>query len=183
MTIEKIINNKDYEKVVESVRRHFITFVPNLIFFFFLMLIPFGLYFLISNIFPAWLTEPMSYTLLVLLASVYYLSIMLFFYTSFIEFYLDIHIITNDRMVDINQISIFARKIAEVDLYQIQDASSDVKGFFGTIFNYGNVDVQTAGSVPKFSMENAPDPHRLRRVILDLAAEDKKHHRVVNKIK
>ena len=80
-------------------------------------------------------------------------------------------------MVDIDQITLFARKIAEVDLYQIQDASSEVKGFWGTLFNYGHVNIQTAGSIPKFSMENVPRPHQLRRTILDLAAEDKKYHR------
>jgi len=177
MTIEKLIHNKDYEKIIAKVRRHGITYVPTLIFFFVLLLVPFGLYFLIANIFPTWLTSNIGYTILTLLASIYYLSILLFFFTSFIEFYLDIHIITNDRMVDIEQITLFARKIAEVDLYQIQDVSSEVKGFFPTIFNYGNVDVQTAGSVPKFSMENVPKPHKLRRILLDMAAIDKRHHR------
>jgi len=182
MTIEELIHNKSYEKVMAQVRRHFITYVPTLIFFFVLFLVPVALFFLIQSVFPAWLTSNIGYAILVLLASIYYLSVMLFFYTSFVEFYLDIHIITNDRMVDINQITLFARKIAEVDLYQIQDVSSDVKGFFPTIFNYGNVDVQTAGSIPKFRMENVHNPHKLRRVILDLAAIDKRYHRT-NKIK
>ncbi|MFH1789917.1 MAG: PH domain-containing protein [bacterium] len=178
MSIYDIIHAKPYEKIIAKVRRHFITYVPTILFFIILMMVPVALYFLLSNIFPLLISNPKSYPLLVLLASVYYLSIMLFFYTSFIEFYLDLHIITNDRMVDIKQITLFARKVAEVDLYQIQDVSSEVKGFFATIFKYGNVDVQTAGSVPKFSMQNVPNPHYLRRVILDLAADDKRQHRI-----
>ena len=177
MSINNLIHTKDYEKVVTSVRRHIITYVPNLLFFIVLLLVPFGLYFLVQNLFSNLLTSPIAYPLMILSGSIYYLSIMLFFYTSFIEFYLDLHIITNDRMVDINQITLFARKIAEVDLYQIQDVSSEVRGIFGTVFKYGNVDVQTAGSIPKFKMENVPNPHDLRRLILDLAAIDKRHHR------
>lgn len=177
MSINNLIHTKNYEQVVVQVRRHLITYVPTLLFFILLLLVPLVVYYLLSATMPNLLVEQTSYTLLVLLASVYLLSILLFFYTSFVEFYLDIHIVTSDRMVDVNQITLFARKIAEVDLYQIQDVSSEIKGFFGTVFNYGYVDVQTAGSIPKFSMENVPNPHRLRRIILDLAAVDKRYHR------
>jgi len=159
-----------------NVRRHFITYVPTLLLFTTLLLVPVALYFLIQSIFPFLLTNSITYPLVILMASIYYLSIMLFFYTSFIEFYLDLHIVTNDRMIDIEQMTLFARKIAEVDLYKIQDASSEIKGLFATLFKYGNVEIQTAGSVPKFTMHNVPHPHKLRRLLLDLAAEDKKYH-------
>ncbi|MFH1292005.1 MAG: PH domain-containing protein [bacterium] len=177
MGINNLIHTKNYETIVVHVRRHFITYVPTILFFIILLLVPVGVGFLIGSTFPDLLSGAVSYPLLVMLAGIYYLSVMLFFYTSFVEFYLDIHIVTNDRMVDVNQITLFARKIAEVDLYQIQDISSEIRGFFATIFKYGNVDVQTAGSVPKFSMENVPNPHELRRLLLDLSAEDKKFHR------
>ena len=36
--------------------------------------------------------------------------------------------------------------------------------------------IQTAGSIPKFTLHNVPSPHALRQQILDLSAEDKKHH-------
>ena len=91
---------------------------------------PAGLYFLFANIFPTLLESAVALPLLMLSASVYYLSVTLFIYSYFVTFYLDLVIITNDRMVDIEQSSLFARTIAEVDLYQIQDATSEVKGFF-----------------------------------------------------
>ena len=79
-------------------------------------------------------------------------------------------------MVDIEQKSLFGRTVAEVDLYQIQDATSEVNGIFASMFNYGNVHVQTAGSIPNFILHNVPNPHVLRQQILDLSAEDKKLH-------
>lgn len=176
MSTDKLIHTKKYEKVAARVRRHLITYVPTLAFFFLLLLVPVGLHFLIKNIYSDLFISPIGYPLLVLLASIYYLSVMLFFYTSFVEFYLDLHILTNDRLVDINQITLFARKIAEVDLYQVQDVSSEVKGFFATLFKFGNVEIQTASAIPKFIMEDVPNPHQLRRLILDLAAADKKYH-------
>ncbi len=83
---------------------------------------------------------------------------------------------TNDRLVDIDQNSLFSRTVAEVDLYQVQDATSEVKGVFATLFNYGSVIIQTAGALPKFTLHNIPRPHNIREMILDLSAEDKKYH-------
>ena len=177
MSLGNLIHTKQYEKVIAKVRRHPITYVPTMGFFIILLLVPVAVYLLLGAAMPGILTRETSYVILVLFGSLYYLLVMLFFYTSFIEFYLDLHIVTSDRMVDIDQMTLFARKIAEVDLYQIQDVSSEIKGVFGTLFNYGHVDVQTAGSIPKFSMENVPNPHKLRRIILDLAAADKRHHK------
>jgi len=79
-------------------------------------------------------------------------------------------------LVDVRQISLFARTIAEVDLFQIQDVSSEVHGIFHSVFNYGDVYLQTAGPVPKFVLYNVPNPDKLRQAILELASEDKKFH-------
>ena len=126
--------------------------------------------------FPHLLLGPISRPLLILFASTYYLSICLFFYGYFIDFYLDILIVTNDRLLDIEQKGVFARSMAEIELYQIQDITSEVEGFFPSLFNYGNMIIQTASAIPRVIMHNIPNPHALRQELLDLAAEDKKYH-------
>ena len=176
MALSSLIHQKPYEHINLQIRRHYITFVPYLFIFLLLLLMPAGLYFLFANIFPTLLESAVALPLLMLSASVYYLSVTLFIYSYFVTFYLDLVIITNDSMVDIEQSSLFARTIAEVDLYKIQDATSEVKGFLPSLFNYGNIIIQTAGTVPRFAIPNAPNPHQLRQRILDLAAEDKKFH-------
>ncbi len=176
MNLINFIHKKSYEKIVKTVRRDPITFVPYIIVFLLTMLVPVGVLWLINTMFPGLLVGAISYPLVVLFASAYYLCLFLFFYSYFVAFYLDMWVITNDRLIDVRQISLFAKSIAELDLYQIQDATSDVKGFFASVFNYGNVNLQTAGSVPKFIIYNTPDPHALRQLILDLAAEDKRYH-------
>src|SRR3989339_640466 len=171
MGINNIIKIKPYEKTIVVVRRHFITFIPNMAFFILLFLVPPIVYWLIYRLFPSIIITPTIYVVSVLLASIYYLSMMLFFYTSFIEFYLDLSIITNDRIIDVNQATLFSRKITEADLYQVQDASSEIKGFFPSLFNYGTVEIQTAGTIPKFILEDVPSPNHLRQMILEIAAE------------
>lgn len=176
MSVNELIKTKNYEKVIGKIRRHPITFVPAILLNLLLMVMPAGLYFIFIDNFSQWLAEPAVFTAVILLASFYELFIIIFFYSRFIIFYLDVLIVTNDRMVDIDQTSLFGRTVAEIDLYQIQDATSEVNGFFPTLFNYGNVRVQTAGTLPNLTIINVRDPHTLRQHLLDLAAEDKKFH-------
>ncbi|MEK7681028.1 MAG: PH domain-containing protein [Patescibacteria group bacterium] len=176
MNVNKLLNQKGYEKIARIVRRHWITFLPMIIFFILLLAIPLGIYWLLINTASGYLQDPIYYTIGILFASIYYLSVILFFYTYFVEFHLDLWIVTNDRLLDIQQKTLFARTVSEVDLYQIQDTSSEIHGIFPSIFNYGDIILQTASAVPKFIFRNVPNPHGLRRMILDLAAEDKKFH-------
>ncbi len=176
MNVGKIIKIKSYETVEYVVRRHGITFASYLLIFIFLIGIPLVIYGLFYQAFANLTQSPVVFPLTILATSAYFLSIFLFFYSFFVEFYLDCWIITNDRLIDVRQISLFARTVAEVDLYQIQDVSSEVKGFFPTIFKYGNVYLQTAGPVPKFVLNNVPHPDQLRQAIIQLASEDKKFH-------
>lgn len=176
MNPSKLFAQKGYEKIVYVVRRHWITFLPVIIFFLVLLAIPAGLYWLILNTLNVLLQNLVYYTTIILLASIYYLSVVLFFYTYFVTFHLDLWVVTNDRLLDVEQKTLFSRTVSEVDLYQIQDASSEVSGFFPSIFNYGNLSLQTAGPEPKFIFRNVSNPNKLREAILNLAAEDKKYH-------
>ncbi len=177
MNLNSLIQQKPYEKLMFTARRHPITFVPYVIFFLLLLVAPFGLYWLITNSgLNSYLQSQTGFALAILAASVYYLSCFLFFYTYFVTFHLDLWIVTNDRLLDMEQKSLFNRVISELDLYQIQDATSEVKGLFPSMFNYGNLTLQTAGAVDKFTFRSVANPNKLREAILNLAAEDKKHH-------
>jgi membrane protein YdbS with pleckstrin-like domain len=130
----------------------------------------------IDPLFPDFLETSSLFPIFVLFMSIYLLSVAIFFYSSFVIFYLDMLVITNDRLLDIEQKNLFARSISEADLYQIQDVSSEVVGVFASLFNYGNLTIQTAGAVLKFSVSNVHDPDGLRQEILELAEADRKFH-------
>ena len=177
MSIHNLINQKSYEKIILVCRRHPLTFIPYILFFILMLVVPFGLYWLLARLsLLNYLENQAIYVAAVLLTSVYYLSSYLFFYTRFVEFHLDLWVITNDRLLDMEQKSLFHRTVSEVDLYQIQDATSEVHGVFPSIFNYGDIVLQTAGPVPKFYFRNVAKPNQLREQILQLAAEDRKFH-------
>ena len=176
MGIIKLIRQKIYERVAFKLRRHPFTFVPAMVLMFFILTLPLGLYWIIARNFLPWLESPVGLPILILFASIYYLFVVLYFYTYFVTFYLNLTVITNDRIVDISQNGLFSRTIAEIDLYLIQDATSEIKGFFPTLFDYGNVMLQTAGAVPRCTLRDVSHPHQLRKKLLDMAMEDRKYH-------
>lgn len=83
-------------------------------------------------------------------------------------YYLNIQIITNLRIVDIDQVGLFAHTVSELHIENIEDVTSKTTGLMGTIFNYGQVFVQTAGTVEHFVFENIPNPAAVERLVLDL---------------
>lgn len=162
------------EKIIKIIRKDGFILLKK----FFLILLLAGLPALFGsimvNLYPALLDGEISYPLLVLAASGYTLFIWLFLFFSFIDYYLDIWVITSERIIDIKQEGFFSRTVAELKLFQIQDVTSELKGFFQFIFRFGDVHVQTAGEVQRFIFSQVSDPEGVRDIIIKLA-EHKKH--------
>ena len=100
----------------------------------------------------------------------FYLSWLLllwvFFFISWTNYYLDVLIITNERVIDIEQLSLFARDIAEVGLHNIEDIRVAVVGVIPTLFGFGNLFLQTAGASREFVIKNIPKPLEIKDLIV-----------------
>ena len=176
MHLSYLIKQKSYERVEYVLRRHWITFVPIGLLFLVLLAVPVAVYGMIAFLFPTIFTGPTLFPLSVLLASAYYLGVYLFFYAQFVDYYLDLWIVTNDRIVDIEQFGLFSRTISELDLFQIQDVTTDVHGFFATFFHYGDVSVKTASANINIVFRNVPNPNKIREALVRLSDEDRRFH-------
>ena len=114
-------------------------------------------------------------------------GIMAFLVSSFTlifhNYYLSMGIVTDKRVIDIDQVSLFRREVNEMDINNAQDITYKQTGFWGTILDFGNVIVQTAGgtggsttgteSVSKgevtgFVFSNVPSPKRIANLIARL---------------
>lgn len=174
--IKNLIKQKDYEKIVKVVRRDGVVLFGSMIFYLVLFFAPVILYFLFQNYVPAILANYIWRPVFLLGVSVYYFSCWIFLFTAFLDYYLDFWVITNDRLLNIEQGGIFARTVSEMDLYKIQDATSEVKGIFASIFGYGTIDIQTAAERERFELTQIPNPNEVRKLIMDMAEEDRKFH-------
>lgn len=87
------------------------------------------------------------------------------------DVYFDVWIITNERIVNIEQKGLFVRHISELRFSQVQDVTSEVEGFIPSILDYGEVFVQTAGEQTRFIFRNVPNPIGIKDLIMRLASD------------
>jgi hypothetical protein len=95
------------------------------------------------------------------------------FLVAVLDFYYDVVIVTDRRVVDIDQEMLFYRRISELSLENVEDVNSVVKGILPTLFGYGTVDIQTAATVENFVMGNIRNPREITSIIVDLSEQAK----------
>jgi membrane protein YdbS with pleckstrin-like domain len=173
----RLPNKIEDEKIIQVVRRDLFVLFIKIVWFFFLSIIPLFFYAVVSYNNPDLFFGEISSPLIILGSSAYYLFIWLFFFFSFIDYYLDIWIITSERIIDIEQHGFFSRVIAEHKLFRIQDVTSEVHGVIPTMLKFGDVHVQTAGSKERFFFHQIPNPEEVRNTIIQLVKVSQKKHR------
>ena len=76
-------------------------------------------------------------------------------------------VITNQHIVDIDQIGLFNRKVATLRLEEIQDISASVRGPMQIVLKYGTIIIQTAGERENFVFDFVPNPYELEHYIIE----------------
>lgn len=165
------------ERVVLFLRRHWFVLFTKYLLMFALALIPFVAYYLFDNVFVGFIANETAKAIVTLVASVYYLFIWVTCFTIFIDYYLDIWIVTSHRIIDIEQKGLFNHQVAEQSLDMVQDVSSRVKGVVPTLLDYGVVLVQTAGTRTLFEFKQVAEPAAVARTISTLAEEYRTQHK------
>jgi hypothetical protein len=97
----------------------------------------------------------------------------MFVFEKFLTWFFNLSIVTDERIVDVDFINITTKKISVADLDKIQDVTFTNNGVFGTIFNFGDVIVQTAAELPEFIFEAVPQPASVANILQRLRTEEK----------
>lgn len=159
------VDQESSEEIILFIRRHFITNVPWIFTAIIFSLFPFTLFPFVIRFFPV---DPPSPSTLFLLTLFYYLAIFGFMLLKFTLWYFHVGIITNVRIRDIDIHGILYKDIAEAKNEFIQDVSYSQIGFIRSLFNYGEVLVQTAGTKPNVEFDKAPRPSEIAKTIGEL---------------
>ena len=86
--------------------------------------------------------------------------------TSWTGYYLDLWVITDRRIIVVEQIYYFNRKVSNFRLERLQDIKVTIKGLIPTLLNYGTIRAQTAGANENnFESHALPDPRELQALI------------------
>lgn len=157
------------EKVVLLLHRHWV-FGLRLILAHFVFIIPPLAAWWVLGRYSTVLVDGTSaaYAFTILLFGVYALFWALAFFIAWLNFYLDTWIITNERIINIEQLRLFYRTVSEQKLFRVQDVTTDVHGFFAGMFRYGNVSIQTAAEKERFVFEQVPHPEEVAKTIMHL---------------
>lgn len=93
------------------------------------------------------------------------------------DYYLDVWILTDKRLIDVEQRGLFHRKVSSLDLRNIQDIKIETKGLIATFLKFGDIHVQTAGADREFVIREAYNPELVKRQLTEayqLARSNKK---------
>lgn len=164
------IGQREGETVIMAIRKHPIVYFKVMLVFVLTIILPLFLFlWLWFRQYPVPLYPERS-ALVGIFASLYFLYGLLFSCIAWINEEFDLFILTNDRLMDITQISLTSRSVSSTPLEHIQDAVSSVDGILPTLLNYGNVEVETAaGLATKIFIDRVPRPGEVAKAIMDAA--------------
>lgn len=83
------------------------------------------------------------------------------------------YIITNQRVIRIEQLSLFNREISEAEIDRIQEISTEIKGPIRTMFGFGTVKIQTASNSGKVDLEDITKPYDIQQIIAGIQKSPK----------
>lgn len=79
--------------------------------------------------------------------------------------------ITEKRLILVRRDGLFAHEVTELPYDKIHEVSYRVRGFAPTLFGYGSLLIESAGSDETIEMKRVHHPQDFHRVIVDLQSE------------
>jgi uncharacterized membrane protein YdbT with pleckstrin-like domain len=154
---------KDGEEIIMVIHRHWFNILEKMSLIFFMILILFT-----SAVYlPLFSLAALNY-LFIFLETFFAMITWVAFFLIWIDYYFDVWIITNLRIVNIEQNGLFNRTVSEMDFARIQDVTTEVAGIIPTFLNYGDVLVQTAAETERFLFRQVPNPYEIKDQIMQL---------------
>jgi len=178
--VHHLPNQAPDEHVIFLLRRHGIVMVGEIIKYGLLATVPFWVRYGLERQADEFFSRSEYLIVMLLLFIAFELFMWLLLYRAFIDYYLDVWIVTNKRIINIEQMDLFHRRLSEQKLFRVQDVTAVQKGMFATLLDYGHVSVQSAAEQARFEFEQVPRPNEIARKITELVESDKRqHHQVV----
>jgi uncharacterized membrane protein YdbT with pleckstrin-like domain len=96
----------------------------------------------------------------------YLIVLWIMFFIGWTNFMLDTWILTSQRLVDVEQLSLFSRQVSTLSLDRIQDITIREIGFLDTFLGIGTVFIQTAGAEKEFKIVGMKNPVHVKDLIM-----------------
>lgn len=153
------------EKIILLARRHLITNLKWVLIAIGMILLPNIIFRLFPEVFS-------SFRFRTLALLIWYLLTFSYVFEQFLKWFFNVSIVTDERVVDIDFPTILYRDISSTKIDMVQDISVKMGGFIRSLFNFGDVYIQTAGEEREFVFEDIAQPERVIKILNQLILEE-----------
>jgi hypothetical protein len=164
-TSANFVNRDPQEKIVLILRRHPVTNLNWMAISFFLIMTP-----AFFTVLPIFESMPVTYKIFSFMA--WYLLVFAYMFEKFLNWFFSVNIVTDERIFDVDFYNLIYRKMTDANIDEIQDVTVRMGGGISTMFNFGDVFVQTASETPEIEFEGVPYPDRIAKVLRELRIEE-----------
>ncbi|MDO8584233.1 MAG: PH domain-containing protein [bacterium] len=176
LNLKQLPNCQPDEKIAFLLRRHPVTLAGLVFSYLAILAIPIFAFWYLRAFQPEIVSHSFWQPVLMLCGSILFLFIWLFLFHSWMDYHLDVWVVTSARIMNIKQTGLFSRRVSELRLYRVQDVTASVTGALHTLFDYGDIEIQSAGEHDNFFVGNIPHPNNVTKTILELAEIDRQRH-------
>ncbi len=157
------------EKVLIEVRRHWLIIVIHALVLLVLAFVPiFVAPLALSYIVPdtvRQLGNELLAAMFIFASALWLLFVWVMFFAAWTNYYLDVLIVTNQRIIDREQFVLFSHDEVTIPLENIEDIKIEKTGLLATLFSFGNIQIQTAGAKRETIAKYARHPERAKELI------------------
>lgn len=104
----------------------------------------------------------------------WYMLLSGFVIESFLMWFFNVYIVTDERIIDIDFSSLIHKNISSAKIDNIEDTTAGTGGFLAALFDYGSVTIQTAAQKREFEFTGVPHPNRVTSLINELILEEER---------
>ena len=163
----KLENMKEWEKILMVIRRHWFIYVMLWLYFLWAAAFSVILYFLL------WVN-----TLTNIANVIIWIIFSLFLYLEWLNHELDLYVVTDSRVIWIEQHWFLDRTVSECNLWQIQEVNSHTKWLIANLLDFWDLKIQTAWNITTMSMQYVPIPMQNARKILNVVDEYREKYQI-----
>jgi uncharacterized membrane protein YdbT with pleckstrin-like domain len=159
-----MIKLEDNEKVIKVFRKHWLPVSMELLSLLLVVVIPIFVFAFLRNNLLFDLSIRNAYFLF-LLYTFFLIFIWILSAIIWLDYYLDMWLLTDKRLIDVEQKGLFSREISSLRLDRIQDITVETYGLVNTLLKIGNVHVQTASAQKEFLIRQVSKPDLVKSLI------------------
>jgi len=152
------------EQIIITCHKHWIVYWLDALVLFILFLLPYGAYRFLGLDTSINLAGR-NYQLAVFFYSAWFVLLWTYFFIVWTNVYLDSWIVTDRRIIDIEQESLFHRSVSDFRVEKIQNITVKEQGFIANMLGYGSIHVETAGERVELAFDTIPHPYKIRDLI------------------